>query len=399
MTHDQTSTGHCLNLHSGIHEKLHEIQQIHANTPSWNRASQHNKNQICTFASLCLQEGSGIQNMLQFWFELSGSSLCQSSPQNIRESTPKFFWLGTTGCFFWGDSHTGHGFSIFRFLSSSSILGGKSCRSKNSKMGNLGPSKFPPRFPGKTPQPCLCLTCMFPWRSAFDDEMSGNSSSTWYWQSLQIQSPSENDSGTQTLCWGGDWTPQSSAENMTIDAWGLKFCLTPVVYHFTLDNRFNAVFCVVKDRSSSPKYLPLLPVSSTNVLRQRQVTSLWFQPTSKVWLKFDHLPMVTTGSNITNAYKYIRTNTVPNHHFSKHCWFLQASPECSLVFHCSATLMLSWVVCWLDPIMAGYSSQPPSSAVASITWRIIPFSKWLITMVSKSPNCGYSLSKWPFHGF
>ena len=28
------------------------------------------------------------------------------------------------------------------------------------------------------------------------------------------------------------------------------------------------------------------------------------------------------------------------------------------------------------------------------TWRIIPFSKWLITMVSKSPNWGYSPSKW-----
>ena len=28
------------------------------------------------------------------------------------------------------------------------------------------------------------------------------------------------------------------------------------------------------------------------------------------------------------------------------------------------------------------------------TWRIIPFSKWLITMVSKSPNWGDSPSKW-----
>ncbi len=29
------------------------------------------------------------------------------------------------------------------------------------------------------------------------------------------------------------------------------------------------------------------------------------------------------------------------------------------------------------------------------TWRIIPFSKWLITMVSKSPNWGYCPYKWP----
>ena len=29
------------------------------------------------------------------------------------------------------------------------------------------------------------------------------------------------------------------------------------------------------------------------------------------------------------------------------------------------------------------------------TWRIIPLSKWLITMVSKSPKWGYSPYKWP----
>ena len=29
------------------------------------------------------------------------------------------------------------------------------------------------------------------------------------------------------------------------------------------------------------------------------------------------------------------------------------------------------------------------------TWRIIPFSKWLIAMVSKSPNWGCSPYKWP----
>ena len=29
------------------------------------------------------------------------------------------------------------------------------------------------------------------------------------------------------------------------------------------------------------------------------------------------------------------------------------------------------------------------------TWRIIPFSKWLINMVSKSPNWGCSPYKWP----
>ncbi len=33
------------------------------------------------------------------------------------------------------------------------------------------------------------------------------------------------------------------------------------------------------------------------------------------------------------------------------------------------------------------------------TWRVIPFSKWLVTMASKSPTWGYGTpSKWPFHG-
>ena len=34
-----------------------------------------------------------------------------------------------------------------------------------------------------------------------------------------------------------------------------------------------------------------------------------------------------------------------------------------------------------------------------LTWRIIPNSKWLITMVSKSPKWGCGTPfKWPFHG-
>ncbi len=33
--------------------------------------------------------------------------------------------------------------------------------------------------------------------------------------SLGIQSPSENGNGTKIHCWEGDWTHQSSAENMT----------------------------------------------------------------------------------------------------------------------------------------------------------------------------------------
>ena len=44
-------------------------------------------------------------------------------------------------------------------------------------------------------------------------------------------------------------------------------------------------------------------------------------------------------------------------------------------------------------------SHPEGTAECKTTlvsaWRIIPFSKWLITMVSKSPNWGCSLYKWP----
>ena len=38
-------------------------------------------------------------------------------------------------------------------------------------------------------------------------------------------------------------------------------------------------------------------------------------------------------------------------------------------------------------------SQWRFSNPGSVTWRIIPFSKWLVIMVSKSPNWGYSPSK------
>ena len=43
-----------------------------------------------------------------------------------------------------------------------------------------------------------------------------------------------------------------------------------------------------------------------------------------------------------------------------------------------------------DDFILGLCSDYPR-----ITWRIIPVSKWLITMVSKSPKWGYSPYKWP----
>ena len=47
-----------------------------------------------------------------------------------------------------------------------------------------------------------------------------------------------------------------------------------------------------------------------------------------------------------------------------------------------------------QPMMAPRTS--PGWEMWSVpAWRIIPFSKWLITMVSKSPNWGCSLYKWP----
>ena len=38
---------------------------------------------------------------------------------------------------------------------------------------------------------------------------------------------------------------------------------------------------------------------------------------------------------------------------------------------------------------------PKKNRVRNYTWRIIPISKWLIIMVSKSPNWRCSTSKWP----
>ena len=40
-------------------------------------------------------------------------------------------------------------------------------------------------------------------------------------------------------------------------------------------------------------------------------------------------------------------------------------------------------------------SDAESVIMEPITWRIIPLSKWLVTMVSKSPNWGCSPCKWP----
>ena len=52
----------------------------------------------------------------------------------------------------------------------------------------------------------------------------------------------------------------------------------------------------------------------------------------------------------------------------------------------SSQKYMSW-----DWYSAGFVSKKWWMAIA---WRIIPFSKWLITMDSKSPNWGYSPSKW-----
>ena len=48
--------------------------------------------------------------MLQFWFELREAHFVKVPPPNIRESTPKFFRLGTTGCFFLGIAIPAMGF-------------------------------------------------------------------------------------------------------------------------------------------------------------------------------------------------------------------------------------------------------------------------------------------------
>ena len=41
------------------------------------------------------------------------------------------------------------------------------------------------------------------------------------------------------------------------------------------------------------------------------------------------------------------------------------------------------------------SNEKKTTLFRVYTWRILPVSKWLITMVSKSPKWGYSPYKWP----
>ena len=53
---------------------------------------------------------------------------------------------------------------------------------------------------------------------------------------LGIQSPSENGNGTQILCWGCDWTSQSSAENMT-GCLGIDYCIINKTTHKTYDSK------------------------------------------------------------------------------------------------------------------------------------------------------------------
>ena len=43
----------------------------------------------------------------------------------------------------------------------------------------------------------------------------------------------------------------------------------------------------------------------------------------------------------------------------------------------------------------GSPGPPKMKGIGILTWRTIPVSKWLITMVSKSPKWGYSPYKWP----
>ena len=58
---------------------------------------------------------------------------------------------------------------------------------------------------------------------------------------------------------------------------------------------------------------------------------------------------------------------------------------------------------WKNPASVAFALMPLEKEGTALvdtvskvaTWRIIPFSTWLITMVSKSPNWGCSLYKWP----
>ena len=73
-------------------------------------------------------------------------------------------------------------------------------------------------------------------------------------------------------------------------------------------------------------------------------------------------------------------------------------------YHLSKHPGMSWkktlrggTLCMLERVSlkAEKTYESTGSRIAGGAWRIIPVSKWLITMVSKSPKRGYSLYKWP----
>ena len=74
------------------------------------------------------------------------------------------------------------------------------------------------------------------------------------------------------------------------------------------------------------------------------------------------------------------------------------SPQMDVGHHCSPK---KW---WQTFSVCGCTAKPHAWVITfkqsqhHSPWRIIPVSKWLITMVSKSPKWGCSPYKWPFHG-
>ena len=82
-----------------------------------------------------------------------------------------------------------------------------------------------------------------------------------------------------------------------------------------------------------------------------------------------------------------------------HLWrmFNLDQSKCTYFYLKNLSRVPSSPICWstLRPEVEMATEKIQSRVWKPYPWRIIPFSKWLITMVSKSPNWGCSLYKWP----
>ena len=104
-------------------------------------------------------------------------------------------------------------------------------------------------------------------------------------------------------------------------------------------------------------------------------------------------PLVIQG--FSNFFRVVSSNLIMSKRTLTYPWSIpQASPKPQMKGIPKHKLLVIRV--W--GMFQGYVGKFLDYGKPRHTWRIIPASKWLVTLVSKSPKWGDSLYKWPFHG-